>query len=106
MAEPVIQLVARKGDHVLANLGLEPGDYLIGRDSACPITIDSPEISRKHAQLHVAHDYFAIEDVGGRFGTHLDGRQIVGAVTIQPGQTITLGRTTLEVHPIDPSQTA
>lgn len=105
MAEPVIQLVARKGDQVLANLGLEPGDYLIGRDPACPITIDSPEISRKHAQLQVAHDHFAIEDVGGRFGTHLDGRQIVGVVTIQPGQTITLGRTTLELHPIDPSQT-
>ena len=106
MAELVIQLVARKGDQVLANLGLEPGDYLIGRDPACTIAIDSPEVSRKHAQLHIAHDHFTIEDVGGRFGTQLDGRQIVGAVTIQPGQTITLGRTTLELHPIDPSQTA
>jgi hypothetical protein len=104
MAEPVIQLVARKGDQVLANLGLEPGDYLIGRDPACPIAIDSPEISRKHAQLHIAHDHFTIEDVGGRFGTQLDGRQIVGAVTIQPGQTITLGRTSIVLHPIDPSQ--
>ena len=106
MAESIIQLVARKGDQVLANFGLEPGDYLIGRDPACSIVIDSPEISREHAQLRVTHDHFTIEDVGGRFGTHLDGRQIVGAVTIQPGQNVILGRTTLELHPIDASQTA
>ena len=103
MAEPVIQLVARKDDQVLANFGLEPGDYLIGRDPSCPITLDSPEVSRKHAQLHVAQDNFSIEDVGGRFGTQLDGRQIVGAVAIQPGQTITLGRTSIELYPIDPT---
>ncbi len=103
MTKSVIQLVARKGDQVLANFDLEPGDYLIGRDPSCPITLNSPEISRKHAQLHVAQTHFSIEDVGGRFGTQLDGRQIVGAVNIQPGQTITLGRTTLELHPIDPS---
>jgi serine/threonine protein kinase len=104
MAEPVIQLVAQKHGQNLANFGLEPGDYLIGRDPACSIAIDSPEISRKHAKLHVAHDHFTIEDVGGRFGTHIDGQQIVGAVTIQPGQTITLGRTTIELLPVDPSQ--
>lgn len=106
MAEPIIQLVAQKGGQVLANYGLEPGDYLIGRDPSCPISLDSPEISRKHAQLHVAHDHFSIEDVGGRFGTQLNGRQIVGTVTIQPGQTITLGRTTIELHHIDPSKSA
>ena len=64
MTKSVIQLVARKGDQVLANFELEPGDYLIGRDPSCPITLDSPEISRKHAQLHVAQTHFSIEDVG------------------------------------------
>ena len=103
MAEPQIQLVARKGDQVLANYGLEPGEYLIGRDPACPISINSPEVSRKHAVLRIAPNQIVLEDIGGRFGTQVDGHQIVGAVTIQPGQTLTIGRTSIELHPLEQS---
>ena len=98
MGAPVIQLVAQKGDQVLANFGLEPGDYHIGRDPACEITLASPEISRHHALLRVAADQITLEDVGGKFGTLLDGQQIAGAVSVQPGQVITLGHTTLELQ--------
>ena len=105
MAEPQIQLVARKGDQVLANYGLEPGEYLIGRDPACPIAINSPEISRKHALLRITSDQLILEDIGGRFGTQVDSHQIVGAVTIQPGQIITIGRTNIELHKLEPSPT-
>ena len=103
MAKPVIKLVAHKDDQVLASFGLEPGDYQIGRDPACEITLASPEISRHHAQLRVAADQITLEEVGGKFGTLIDGRQIVGAVSVQPGQVITLGRTTIELQSVESS---
>jgi len=99
MGAPIIKLVARKGDQVLANFGLEPGDYQIGRDPACEITVPSPEISRHHAILRVSPEQIVLEDVGGKYGTLIDGAQVAGTAAVLPGQIITLGRTTLELHP-------
>ena len=82
-----------------------PGDYPIGRDPACSIHLASPDVSRKHAQLTVTPEGCAIEDIGGRYGTLIDNRQIAGKVRVQPGQTITLGRTTLELTPLENNDT-
>ena len=97
MATPVVQLTASSGGQTLATFDLIPGDYPIGRDPACSIHLASPDVSRKHAQLTVTPEGCAIEDIGGRYGTLVDNRQISGKIRVQPGQTITLGRTTLEL---------
>ena len=97
MATPVVQLTASSGGQTLATFDLIPGDYPIGRDPACSIHLASPDVSRKHAQLTVTPEGCAIEDIGGRYGTFIDNRQISGKIRVQPGQTITLGRTTLEL---------
>ena len=72
-----IELVARREGQVLASYTLQPGDYLIGRDPACPIHVDSPEISRKHARLIFAQGKLEIEDAGGRYGTIIDNQQVI-----------------------------
>ena len=95
MATPVVQLTASSGGQTLATFDLIPGDYPIGRDPACSIHLASPDVSRKHAQLTVTPEGCAIEDIGGRYGTLIDNRQISGKIRVQPGQTITLGRTRL-----------
>ena len=97
MGNPAFQLVATKAGQELVRFALEPGQYLIGRDRSCQITVPSPEISRQHARLTVSDGYCTLEDAGGKFGTRVDDRQIAGPVTLQAGQSFTLGRTTLEL---------
>jgi serine/threonine protein kinase len=97
MGSHIVQLVARKGDQTLACYALEPGEYLIGRDPACPIVIPAQEISRRHARLIIAPGTFEIEDVGSRYGTFLDGQQIVGRQPFTPAQKLEIGRTLVEL---------
>ena len=100
MPTAIIKLVAQKGDQLLVSYDLVPGEFQIGRDPACPITLDSPEVSRQHAQLTVTPDRCVLEDIGGKFGTLIDGRQIAGPVTVQPGQSFSIGKLTVTLHAI------
>ena len=107
MSLEAIQLVARRDGQVLASYALQPGDYLIGRDPACPIQVDSPEISRKHARLILAQGRLEIEDAGGRYGTFIDNQQVIGRQPLKPGQSLHIGRTHLEISPLQsPAATA
>ena len=76
MPTAIIKLVAHKGDQLLVSYDLVPGEFQIGRDPTCPITLDSPEVSRQHAKLTVTPDRCVLEDIGGKFGTLIEGRQI------------------------------
>ena len=92
-----VQLVARKGDRVLACYALEPGEYLIGRDPTCPIVVPAEEISRRHARLIITPDALEIEDSGSRYGTFIDGQQIVGRRRFTGEQKLEVGRTLIEL---------
>ena len=105
MPTAIIKLVAHKGDQLLVSYDLVPGEFQIGRDPTCPITFDSPEVSRQHAQLTVTPDRCILEDIGGKFGTLIDGRQIAGPVTVQPGQSFSIGKLTVTLHAITAATT-
>ena len=66
MPTAIIKLVAHKGDQLLVSYDLVPGEFQIGRDPACPVTLDSPEVSRQHAQLTITPDRCILEDIGGK----------------------------------------
>ena len=57
--------------HILA-----PGDYLIGRNSDCPIRVDADLVSRQHAKLILNYDHALIEDLGSSNGTQVNGQAI------------------------------
>ena len=105
MPTAIIKLVAHKGDQLLISYDLVPGEFQIGRDPTCPITLDSPEVSRQHAQLTVTPDRCILEDIGGKFGTLIDGRQIAGPVTVQSGQSFSIGKLTVTLHAITAATT-
>ncbi|MSR42717.1 MAG: FHA domain-containing protein, partial [Pedosphaera sp.] len=103
MPAHIVQLVARKGDQVLACYALEPGEYIIGRDPACPIVVPAEEISRRHARIIVTRDALEIEDTGSRYGTFIDGQQIVGRRRFTAEQRLEIGRTLIELtRPVTP----
>ena len=105
MPTAIIKLVAHKGGQLLVSYDLAPGEYPIGRDPACPITLDSPEVSRQHANLTVTPERCTLEDIGGKFGTLIDGRQIAGPVTVQSGQSFSIGKIAVTLHPISATET-
>ena len=63
----------------------------VGRDDDCDIVVDSPEISRLHAQLQVSpNGRLEITDQGSLNGTFVNGRRIT-AEPLRRGDKVRLG---------------
>jgi pSer/pThr/pTyr-binding forkhead associated (FHA) protein len=65
----------------------------IGRSPGIEITINDPEISRRHAQIVQREKSFTIEDLGSTNGTFVNGQRSVGAVPLRHGDRIEFGDT-------------
>ena len=79
-----------------------PDDFLIGRaDSGEGRLGDDPELSRRHARIaRGAGGALVIEDLGSANGTFVNGERIDAPTELKVGDSIRLGRTTLELtHP-------
>jgi S1-C subfamily serine protease len=76
-------------------------EFLIGRaaDTDDGKLGDDPEISRNHARIsRRAGDQLAIEDLGSTNGTFVNGKRLEGAQVLNPGDTVKVGTTTLQVQ--------
>lgn len=70
----------------------------LGRESSCTVHIESPTVSRKHAQVRRRSDGFAISDLtSGRNPVIVNGRTIATETPLKEGDTIRLGEVTLRV---------
>jgi DNA-binding NtrC family response regulator len=74
--------------------GTEPGPILIGTSPACSLRLTDRTVSRRHATLGLERTRVLVTDLSSRNGTFVDGVRILGAHVL-PGQTMTLGGTTL-----------
>ena len=69
---------------------------VIGRAPESDIYISGDElVSRRHAELRRQGYGWVVTDLGSRNGTHVNGRRIRGSHTVQPGDSIRVGHTTL-----------
>ncbi len=77
----------------------------IGRDVvANELAIDNSSVSQRHAQLSVTADgEIEVEDLGSRNGTWLEGQPVSRRTSVEPGNTIRLGSSTLSIVEIDPA---
>jgi pSer/pThr/pTyr-binding forkhead associated (FHA) protein len=67
---------------------------VIGRAQECDITLDDPSVSRRHAEVRIEGDGFAITDLGSTNGTQLNGQRVQTA-RLAPGDRISIGQTEL-----------
>ena len=67
------------------------GELIVGREDAS-LTIEDPEISRRHAAIRPVQGGFEIEDLGSRNGTHVNGSKIEQAKRLGGGDSIKLGQ--------------
>ena len=70
---------------------LRSGDNLIGRLPWATVTIDSLQVSRRHARIIVDGSTAILEDLGSRNGTFLNGRPFEAPAYLDHGDRIGLG---------------
>jgi hypothetical protein len=96
---PVEEAHARRGaPRALLSVGgrrllVPPGGGKLGRSRDCEIVLDDVGISRRHAQLRPRDGGWTIEDLGSTNGVIINGEEIRGVRTLQPGDRIELGST-------------
>lgn len=104
MSSAFAEIIVKQGDVSLGRFVLEPGEYVIGRDSSCDINLDWEEISLTHARLVLTEDYVQIEDLNSDAGTTVSGRFVNKAMQFELPNQVRLGTTVLEILPIEDRQ--
>ena len=76
-----------------SDLELPPGAFVIGRSSACNLSLDDALVSRRHATITNKADGVWVEDLGSRNGVVVNGARIPG-----PTKLVHLDRVTVGSH--------
>ena len=73
------------------DLELSEGQFAVGRNASCQLSLDDPLVSRRHAILYVSRDGVLVEDLGSRNGLLVNGQRIEGRVELRPGDKVLIG---------------
>jgi predicted component of type VI protein secretion system len=73
------------------DLELSEGQFAVGRNATCQLSLDDPLVSRRHALLTVTDEGVTIEDLESRNGVLVNGKRIDSRVDLQVGDRILIG---------------
>jgi pSer/pThr/pTyr-binding forkhead associated (FHA) protein len=79
------------------DLELAEGEFAIGRNATCQLSLDDPLVSRRHAVFSVAASEILLEDLASRNGVLVNGQKIEGRVRVKPGDKVLIGSQELTV---------
>ena len=68
---------------------------VLGRSRECDITLDDPNVSRRHAEVRPSGGKWTVRDLGSTNGIRVNGRRVDGAQSLNPGDVIEMGRSSL-----------
>lgn len=68
-----------------------PSPLRIGRDYASGLRVHDDSVSRIHAELACEGGVWILRDLGSMNGTWVNGRRVMGATTVRPGDVVTFG---------------
>jgi DNA-binding NtrC family response regulator len=80
-----------------SELRLEGGKCIVGSGSRASLVLDSPTVSRAHAELTLVPEGVQVKDLGSRNGTFYLGQRIDSAI-LAPGTRILLGDAPLSIE--------
>lgn len=92
---PKPTLVVMLGDRVVFRHRVDKPEIVIGRGDDVDLALDNLSVSRRHARLRVENNTIVALDLGSENGITQHGTRAVGAVTMQPGDRIGIGKYTL-----------
>jgi DNA-binding winged helix-turn-helix (wHTH) protein len=81
---------------------LPDGEAVVGRAAEAAVRIRSGDVSRHHARITVAGEDLAIEDLGSRNGTYVNGEKVTGKTPLQEGDLVVVGGVRLVVSGSSP----
>jgi hypothetical protein len=73
------------------DLELNEGEFVVGRNASCQLSLDDPLVSRRHAIFNVHADSVTVEDLGSRNGVSVGGERITGRVLLRAGDRVQIG---------------
>jgi pSer/pThr/pTyr-binding forkhead associated (FHA) protein len=73
------------------DLELSEGQFAVGRNASCQLSLDDPLVSRRHALLTVEGEAVVVEDLQSRNGVVVNGRKIESRQRLQAGDRILIG---------------
>ena len=88
-------LVVLAGPRVGTLVRIEGGEVVIGRSLRAELCLDDDGVSRHHARIRASDGAIVIEDLGSRNGTFVNGVRVAGAVTLEDGDKIHVGRASI-----------
>ena len=94
-----MKLVFRSGPRSDEEIEIDR-DLVLGREDA-DIEIEDSAVSRRHALLRPVEGTLEIEDLGSTNGTYVNGMKIDSPTTLQPGDFVNIGQSTLEIGGVD-----
>jgi DNA-binding winged helix-turn-helix (wHTH) protein len=77
---------------------LQEGANDIGRDAACAVVINAPDVSRRHARLTLAGNTITLEDLGSKNGTFIGKTAVTKASEVSDEDDIVIGRTHIRIR--------
>jgi DNA segregation ATPase FtsK/SpoIIIE, S-DNA-T family len=100
-AQSVLWLKVTAGPDCGRVIPLYRGRHVVGRGEESDVTLEDPNLSRRHVCLWVDAHSVEIQDLGSTNGTLLDGEPLDGARRVVPlPGTVSIGATRLEVAAI------
>lgn len=91
-------LILYSGTETGKRFVLDSHAMTIGRLADTEIFIDSPSVSRRHAELAMSSKAVTLRDLGSSNGTHVNDQRIEGTVTLKDGDLIRLGKVFLKFY--------
>jgi pSer/pThr/pTyr-binding forkhead associated (FHA) protein len=89
--DSAFRLVMRTGPTVGKVFPLDKNEIFIGRDLANDISINDPEVSRRHARIFLQGNNYVLEDLGSTNGTMVGGQRLMGPYLLRPMELIVFG---------------
>lgn len=98
----LVEGIDRPRDYLVLNdgrrVGIGVSVITIGRLPECAITLDDPNVSRRHAQVRREGDAVFLVDLGSTNGTRVNGT-LVREHRLEKGDVVTVGNMALRFEP-------
>src|SRR5205807_2513774 len=96
--EQPLRLKVVEGPDAGREFGLDRS-AVIGRSArGADLVLHDPEVSRRHASLHLGEQGLKIEDLQSTNGTFVNDERVTGHRPVHPGDRLKIGTTVLEVE--------
>jgi len=91
-------IIVKQGGALLREYELSPGTYVLGRDPACGIRVQSTLIADRHVQLTYDGKQVEVTDLGSPTGTVVAGQRLQQPTRVADAGLIRLGDVTVEIQ--------